>query len=169
MKLDDMSSGAIYVDTNVFYMYLRSDPAYLDTIKTFWYRVARGEIQAFSSPLAFDELFYRLLLARIKDTTQNHPLDLLRNNPKKAIATHHRPIREAIQNFTHLPHLAIVAVQPTDLEQMMDNIGQFSILPRDALHLAIMQRLRLSTIASDDLDFDRVGDIERNWITQPKQ
>jgi hypothetical protein len=32
MKLDEVPGGAIYVDTNIFYMYLRADPAHLHLV-----------------------------------------------------------------------------------------------------------------------------------------
>jgi len=60
MKLDEVSRGSIYVDTNILYMYLRIDPAYLSTVKVFLSRIVRGEIEAFVSIPVLDELFYRL-------------------------------------------------------------------------------------------------------------
>ncbi len=50
---------------------------------------------------------------------------------------------------------------------MLDNIRTFWLLPRDALHVAIIQRLGLTAIASDDVDFDRVEGIERHWVINP--
>jgi predicted nucleic acid-binding protein len=58
-------------------------------------------------------------------------------------------------------------VETTDLDRMLDNIRTFSLLPRDALHTAIIQRLNLTAIASDDTDFDRVQGLERHWIINP--
>ncbi len=43
MKLDKVTTGRVYVDTNVLYMYLRADPAHLATIKAFLGRMVRGE------------------------------------------------------------------------------------------------------------------------------
>jgi len=36
-----------------------------------------------------------------------------------------------------------------------------------ALHMAIVQRVGLSYIASDDIDFDRVKGVERHWVINP--
>ena len=80
MKLDDVSHGSVYIDTNILYMYLRIDPAHLSTIKVFLSRIVRGEVDAFVSIPVLDELFYRLLLARVKETTDRNPLDVLREN-----------------------------------------------------------------------------------------
>ena len=77
MKLDELPSGAVYIDTNILYMYLRVDPVHLPTIRAFLGRVVRSMIAAFVSVPVLDELFYRLLLARVKDATGRNPLDVL--------------------------------------------------------------------------------------------
>jgi len=47
---------------------------------------------------------------------------------------------------------------------MLGNITAFGLLPRDALHIAVIQRLGLSEIATDDADFDRVPWMQRHWV-----
>lgn len=80
MKLAEVSGGSVYVDTNILYMYLQADMTHLPTIKIFLKRIVRGEIEAFVGVPVLDELFYRLLLARVKETTGGNPLDTLREN-----------------------------------------------------------------------------------------
>ena len=167
MKLDEAHSGSVYVDTNVLYMYLRADPTNLAQIKVFLERVVRGDIEAFVGIPVFDELFYRLLLARIKEATRRNPLDVLRTDLASAIAAHGKPIEQALRKLLTLPHLNLVGVETTDLDRMLDNIRAFSLLPRDALHTAIIQRLGLTAVASDDADFDRVEGLERHWVINP--
>ena len=167
MKLDDVSLGSVYVDTNILYMYLRVDPTHLSAIKVFLSRIVRGEIEAFVSIPVMDELFYRLLLARIKETTGRNPIEVLRENQAKAIAAHSDMIEGSLRKLTLLPHINLVGVETTDFNRMLENIKTFSLLPRDALHVAIVQRLGLNGIASDDIDFDRVKGIERHWVINP--
>jgi len=62
MKLVEVQTGSVYLDTNVLYMYLRSDPTHLPEIRVFLTRVIRGEIEAFVGLPVLDELYYRLLL-----------------------------------------------------------------------------------------------------------
>ena len=52
------------------------DPAHQQTLATFLGRVVRGAIEAFVGILVLDELFYRLLLARVKDATGRNPLEV---------------------------------------------------------------------------------------------
>ncbi len=74
MRLDEVPPGPVYVDTNVWYMYLRSDQRYLAVVRSFLERVIKGEIAALVGVPVLDELFYRLLLARIREQEGQHPL-----------------------------------------------------------------------------------------------
>jgi predicted nucleic acid-binding protein len=167
MKLDELRHGSVYVDTNILYMYLRVDPAYLSVIKAFLGRIVGGEIEAFVSIPVLDELFYRLLLARVKEETDRNPLTVLRERQAETIETHSDVIVGSLRKLTMLPHMNLVGVDATDFSRMLENIQSFSLLPRDALHVAIVQRLGLHGIASDDTDFDRVKGIERHWVINP--
>jgi hypothetical protein len=167
MKVDDISRGSVYVDTNILYMYLRVDPAHLPAIKVFLSRIVRGQIEAFVSVPVLDELFYRLLLARVKEATNRNPLDVLRENQAEAIAAHSNAIGGALRKLTGLSNINIVGVDTTDFNRMLENIQRFSLLPRDALHVAIVQGLGLDSIASDDIDFDRVIGVQRHWAINP--
>jgi predicted nucleic acid-binding protein len=167
MKLDELCRGSVYVDTNILYMYLRVDPAHLSAIKVFLSRIVRGQIEAFVSIPVLDELFYRLLLARVKEATGRNPLDVLRENQAEAIAAHSDAIGGPLRKLTLLSHINLVGVDTTDFNRMLENIQAFSLLPRDALHVAIVQRLGLNGIASDDIDFDRVKGVERHWVINP--
>src|SRR5215471_3825913 len=167
MKLDEFTSGAIYIDTNVWYMYLRADSAHQHILTTFLERVVRGAIEAFVSILALDELFYRLLLARVKDATDRNPLEVLRTDLAGAIATHSDLIDAALRKLMSLPHVHLVSAETADFSGMLNSIRVYGLLPRDALHVTIMQRLGLRAIASDDTDFDRVATLTRHWVINP--
>jgi predicted nucleic acid-binding protein len=64
MTLGDLTAGKVYCDVNIFYLFLRRDPAHHTIVRTFFKRMVSGAIEVYSSVLAMDELFYRLLLAR---------------------------------------------------------------------------------------------------------
>ena len=164
MKLDEVVRGKVYVDVNVFYMYLRPDPLHLPTIRAFLGRMVQGEIKVYTSILTMDELFYRLLLARVKDIYGRNPLSVLREDTSGALARCGAEIEAALRRLVRLPHLQLVAVVADDFPRMLANITAFGLLPRDALHVAAMQRLGLSEIATDDTDFDRAIWLQRHWL-----
>lgn len=58
-------------------------------------------------------------------------------------------------------------LEKTDFFALLENSRRFGLLPRDALHLAIVQRLGVSAIASDDTDFDRIEGVHRYWMINP--
>ncbi len=148
-------------------MYLRADPLHLASIEHFLTRIVRGELTAYVSLLVVDELFYRLLLALIKEHTGRNPLNVLREDLPGAISVYGPPITQAVHNLLTLPHFILVGTDPSDFTTMLNNITQFGLLPRDALHVTLMQRLQITQIASDDADFDRVARLERYWIVNP--
>ena len=164
MRLDEMPPGPIYVDTNVFYMYLRTDPRYLPIIRSFFERVIEGEVIAFVGVPVLDELFYRLLLARIRDQGFGNPLSALRRQTSELVRQHALPVEHAIVGLLNLPNVHLVGVEADDGYRLFQIAREYGLLPRDALHVAIMERLGLTAIASDDTDFDRVERLRRHWI-----
>ena len=76
-------------------MYLRADPDYLPILSTFFHRIVSGEIEARIGVPVLDELFYRLLLAHLRDTVGGNPLDALRKDLSGAIAAHGRRIADS--------------------------------------------------------------------------
>ncbi len=167
MKLDKLSAEVVYVDTNILYMYLRADPVYLPAIKRFLVRMINGEVEVYVSILVLDELYYRLLLARVKETANCNPLDVLRQAQADTIAAHSADIEKPLRQLMALPHIHLAGGSEDEFELMLDNIKRFSLLPRDALHLATMQRLKISDVVSDDRDFDRIDGVTRHWLVNP--
>jgi hypothetical protein len=106
-------------------------------------------------------------LAKIKEQYKQNPLEVLRAHPSEAITSCSKNIRWALSRFVKLPHLHIAAVETSDLNQMFDNISAYSLLPRDALHLAVIQRMGLTDLVTDDRDFDRVSWLQRHWVFNP--
>jgi len=155
------------VDTNILYMYLRTDPEHLATVHAFLERAVLGRLEAYVCVLALDELFYRLLLARVKDAVGRNPLDVLREDARGAIRVHCPPIQAALNKLLSLPHIHLAGVEASTFPLMLDNIRLYSLLPRDALHVAVMRQLGVLAVASDDSDFDRVPGIERHWVFRP--
>lgn len=63
--LSAFTGSALYLDTMVLYALVRNIEA--DAVKSLFHRIERGELDAFTSVLTFDELAYRLLLAVVRD------------------------------------------------------------------------------------------------------
>ena len=81
-----------------------------------------------------DELFYRLLLARVRDATGRNPLDVLREDLVSTIRMYGGTIDTALRRLVAFPHLHLVGVESVDFAAMLEeHIRTASLLPRDAL------------------------------------
>lgn len=56
--------------------------------------------------------------------------------------------------------ITLEPVTAADIQQMRQAMLASGILPRDAIHLAVMKRLGLTAIASDDEGFDNYPGID---------
>jgi predicted nucleic acid-binding protein len=125
MRLDKFESGMIYIDVNIFYMYLRKDAAHLPTLQNFFRQVIAGKIQVYTSVLAMDELFYRLLLGLIKDAYGSNPLNILRQRGAEVIAAYAPTVEDALRKLLRLPNLHLVGIESDDFYRMLTNITFF--------------------------------------------
>jgi predicted nucleic acid-binding protein len=156
--LTDFTGDALYLDTMIPYALLRGiDPA----AQTLFTRIQAGEFLAYTSVLTFDELTYRMLLALIQDHYSGPPLERLRSEEQKMITEFYPQLAPHLARLRAFPNLLLVDVTASDLSAMDEAILQYHLRPRDALHLAAMQRCDCFDLVSHDADFDRVPMIRR--------
>ena len=156
--LTAFTGTALYLDTMIPYALLRGiDPA----VRTLFARIEAGELQGYTSVLTFDELVYRMLLALIRDYYGGSPIDRLRDNETQLIAKFYPQLAPHLARLRAFPNLSLVDLTPTDLEMMDEGIRLYHLRPRDALHLAAMQKCGCFDLLSHDPDFDRVPMVQR--------
>lgn len=157
-SLSTFAGNVIYLDTMLPYALLRGiDPA----VKPFFEQIERGVLLAYTSVLTFDELAYRLLLALIKDRYGSSPLDRLRSEEEKLIAEFAPQVVTHLRHLRYFPHLTVLDILASDVDVMNEALTQYHLRPRDALHVAAMQRVGCFDLASNDPHFDRVPQIRR--------
>ena len=156
--LSAFTGDVIYLDTMLPYLLLRGVDL---SIKHFFQQIERGDFFAYTSILTFDELAYRLLLAFIKDQYAGSPLDRLRNEEDKMMTEFADTVAVLLRRLRDLPHLTVLDVLASDLEILNEAMVQYRLRPRDALHLAAMQRVGCFDLASNDAHFDSVPHIRR--------
>lgn len=161
-SISKFNGTVLYVDTMIFHIFLRDSES---TAKPLLRRVQEGEIQAFTSVLTFDELAFRMLLALIRDTYSGSPLDRLRNDEVKMIAEFYPQLAPKIERLRQFPNLNLVDVTTGDLAAMTQNMLRYHLRPRDALHLAAMQKVHCFNLFSEDSDFARVANIQHFTLT----
>ena len=152
------SGAALYLDTTAFYALLRAlEPAAKDLFN----RIERGDYRAYTSVLTFDELSYRLLLALIRDRYPGSPLDQLRQQEEKLIATLYPYLSPTLDQLRHFSNLLWLDVTAVDLAGMSQAMLNYHVRPRDALNLTAMQKCGCFDVISEDADFDRIPVLRR--------
>lgn len=130
-----------YVDSNVFVYPVIYDPAFVPRAaraKSFLLEVALGRVEAFTSPLAWDEFVWitRKILGVELSASQG-------------------------RRFLSFPNLKILPVRGSTVLKAQELVEEYGLKPRDALHAAVALENRITTIVSYDEDFDKVKVIKR--------
>jgi len=157
-SLAAFSGDVLYLDTMVPYALLRGIDSAAQELFT---RIESGELRAYTSVLTFDELTYRLLLALIRDHYGGSPLERLRDEETRMIAEFYPQLAPHLARLKGFPNLSLVDLTPSDLEVMDDVMKTYHLRPRDALHLAAMQKCGCFDLLSNDPDFDRAPQVQR--------
>lgn len=156
--LPAFSGDSLYLDTTVLYALLRGiEPG----AQALFMRIETGELRAYTSVLTFDELAYRMLLALIRDQYGASPLERLRNQEQQMIEEFYPRLAPRMLQLRTFPNLILVEVAPADLDEMDEAMLTYHLRPRDALHLAAMQKCECLDLVSHDPDFDRVPAVRR--------
>lgn len=132
-----METRTSYLDANVF-IYAAQDEAELGKLATaILWAIQNNELRCATSCLTIDEVLYVL---------------------KKR-----QEITYVVEYVESLLSSEIVFF-PTSTEILFDSLEyfqRFNLRPRDSIHCATMRRLGITTIISEDKDFDRIPFIKR--------
>jgi len=63
-----------------------------------------------------------------------------------------------------LPFTSIAPIEERDYKLMKEYIKKYNLKPSDAIHLAVMDKTGITTIVSEDEDFDKTH-VKRLWVT----
>jgi len=158
--LTDFQGTAIYLDANVLVGLVDAHSVYHTSCASFFQHAVdpAQPIQLITSTLTLDEVVFVLLqeiVARPPYNITRNRSQYLSDHPEvvKALMVHVSPLVEALFDMVTLE-----PVTATDIRQMHQEMLASGILPRDAVHLAVMRRLGLLAIASDDEGFDHYQD-----------
>lgn len=126
----------VYVDSNIF-VYAASEPSRLSSTARKVIRIIEGGFPAATACVTIDEVVWAI---------------------KKAASY---PEGVAVGKQTRkTPNLRFLDVKITDIDRAFDFMDQ-GFRPRDSIHLAVMANSSISTVVSEDADFDKIPEIER--------
>lgn len=152
----------IYIDANIFLYIILKNREYEHNCKKFLNSIEKGEIRGIISPLVIDEVTFKIIVENIKSHLKLESnisvLKKLDKQPsliditKPALIT----FLFIIKNYTGLN---IVSVSSTTGIKIFSHITDNNLLPRDALHLSIMEQYNVKHIATNDPHFDKISSI----------
>lgn len=143
--ISNLRGNSFYLDTMSFYVVLRANN---ETAHALLKQVENGVYQAYTAVLSFDELAYRMLLALIRDKYGKSPQERLRQDQSGVVAEFYPQIDRLLNQLLLLPNLTVLDITSVDLIAMHRNCLAYGLLPRDALHLAAMQKVGCTNLVS---------------------
>ena len=133
----------IYLDSNVFISAAINNEELGSKCRNLVRRIKEGESKAATSALTFDEVVWKVKKERSFET------GLL-----------------AGRAILEMKNLSIIEVNETVLAEALGIMKNCILDPRDAIHAACSISRGISTIISEDSDFDRVKELKRKGIME---
>ena|SRR3989338_1963870 len=133
----------VYLDSNVFILAALSDGHKAAKAKELIKKIIMGQLAGATSSLTIDEVVW-VIWKETKD---------------RSLA-----IDEGLR-ILQFDNLKIIEINGNIMRNSLDFMKSYeSLKPRDAIHLSAALSVNVSTIVSDDSDFDDVKEIKRNAL-----
>lgn len=158
----DIPSGAkCFIDSNIFFYHLAAvitDVSLSNACSDFFKRVSDGEVVAMTSTVAVAEATHKLMLAeaKVRFDPKLNAGRLQQQRHLFASLAQHKQVAELIRALQ-------IHVEPITLELLeraADCSIQHQLLTNDALTVAVMEKLQLTDIATNDGDFDSIAHLK---------
>ncbi len=156
MLRDIPNNTACFVDANIIYYSLVTTPNLTVDCVDFFRRIARGELVASSSSAVIAEATHKVMLA---DAVQQHSLSrqgLAHRLQKQRRLVSTLSEHKKVVNLFRRINIHVEFVTLDLLERAADISIQHQLLTNDALTVAVMEKLRLTDIATNDDDLTRL-------------
>lgn len=145
-----------YLDATIFYYHLVEVPALSEDCSDLLTRIEHGQVQAVTSSVALAEATHKVMLAEVvrrHGVPHQGLIARLKRHPHllEGLRSHHY-VMATVQS---LP----LHVEPITLPLLTRGAllsTQHQLLTNDALTLAVMEHLGVTTLATNDDDFDTV-------------
>lgn len=162
MTFANLSQGSrIFLDANILIYHASADPHYGAACKQLLERIARREIEGFTSAHAVGDVAHRMMTLEAITSF---------GWAAKGIAARLRQNPTEIQKLTRfrqaVDEIAQIGVQVLPIDFSLISAAtllsqQYGLLTGDALIVAVMRQHGLTNLASADADFDRVPGLTR--------
>jgi len=148
-----------YLDATIFYYHLVDVPPLSNDCSDLLARIEQGHVQGVTSSVALAEATHKVMLAEV---VQRHGVDhrgliaRLKRHPDLLDGlTNHAQVAATVRSL----RLPVEAITLELLARGAEVSSQKRLLTNDALTLAVMEKLGVTILATNDDDFDAVEGI----------
>jgi len=160
--LEEIPRGErVFIDANIFHLYFRGPKPIKEQCKAFIERIINREIFGYTSVLVLDEFIYKILLKLIEVDYGENPVEVFRREKFNVVKKYSGLVNGFLGEILSIRNLEILPVTRDDILFAFMILCEVGLLPRDAMHLAVMHRNNISALASMDPDFDVIKGITR--------
>ncbi|MGH9855971.1 MAG: type II toxin-antitoxin system VapC family toxin [Blastocatellia bacterium] len=155
--LKDIPDGAAcFLDATIFYYHLVNTPPLSDDCSDLLERVEAGVIQGVTSTVALAEAAHKVMLAEIVRLHNVSPQGLITRIKKHPELLGHLSEHKQVAALAETLQLTVEPLTLNFLKEGADLSPQQRLLTNDALLLAVVEKLGLSYLATNDDDFDSI-------------
>ena len=155
---DEIETGtAIFIDANIFLYDILDHWKYAESCNRFLEQINMGEYHAVISVMVCNEVFHRVMIAEVVERYKIEPKFAVKYLKKKWESVRELgKARDAILNIGAIENLKIVGIDYDVFGIALEYSGHYGLLSNDAIHLATMKKHGITSIATNDRDFERV-------------
>ena len=147
-------SERVFIDANIFLYSVFEHAVYGKSCRDFLKRIESNEIRVFTTDLVLNEVFHKLMIAEIAETEGTGP-----NNVAGIIKRRPEIIRELKRIWAEMELISsfgIVVLNAGTYPEFVRLSREYMLTAADAAHLAAMESFGIVSMASNDIDFQRV-------------
>ncbi len=146
-----MTNYKMFIDANIFIFTITENPKYIRSCEALLNSIRNNKIKAYTSVNVVEEVVYKIMMFELVEKYDKNP---------EVVRELEKPWR-VLNDIKNL--MEILDVTYDDLSESGNLSKKYSLLPNDALSVAVMKRNNIGIIASNDSDFERADGIEV-WV-----
>ncbi len=151
--------ATLYWDSSFIVNFAHADGQWHSACVEFGARLDNSRTLSYVSTLALDESWFVLLQLMIKDDYPDKSFWRIVNDNPRVILNYIERLEKITDDIYANSRVRVVSVGTHTPRLALNNMRDFFLLPRDALHLATMRQYKLTHLVTTDADFLAVPDI----------
>lgn len=157
LLLEDIPDGVVcFLDATIFYYHLVNTPPLSDDCLKLLARIGTGALSGVTSTGALAEATHKVMLAEIVRRHSLTPQGLIARIKKHPVLLDNLTEHQQVTALAHTLCIKIEPLMPALLTRGAELSPQQRLLTNDALMLAVMEKLGVDYLATNDDDFDSI-------------